>query len=145
MCQEQQSMKIYFAGSIRGGREDARIYKEIIDYLKSHGNMLSEEVGDLSLTAEDGDKYSDSCIHERDLNWLASADVLVAEVTTPSLGVGYEIGNAVCQHKRVLCLYRPKEGKRLSAMIAGCPDITNVEYSTLDEAKNAIDNFLKKS
>jgi nucleoside 2-deoxyribosyltransferase len=138
-------MKIYFAGSIRGGREDARIYNEIIDYLKSYGNVLSEEVGDLSLTEEDGDKYSDSYIHERDLNWLASADVLVAEVTIPSLGVGYEIGNAVLQHKRVLCLYRQKKGERLSAMIAGCPGITNVKYSTLDEAKNAIDKFLKNS
>ena len=25
--------KVYFAGSIRGGREDAAVYKRIIDYI----------------------------------------------------------------------------------------------------------------
>ena len=136
-------MKIYFAGSIRAGRNDAPIYKEIVDYLKTYGNVLSEQVGDPSLTGNNGDSSSDRYIHDRDMKWLSSVDVLVAEVTTPSLGVGYEIGNAVQQNKRVLCLYRPGEGKRLSAMISGCPDITNVEYSTLEDAKKAIDIFLR--
>ena len=36
---------------------------------------------------------------------------LVAEVTQPSLGVGYEIGRAVAMDKKILCLYRPQEGK----------------------------------
>jgi nucleoside 2-deoxyribosyltransferase len=136
-------MNIYFAGSIRGGRGNAPIYKKIIDYLKSYGNVLSEQVGDSSLTATTGDPDNDRFIHDRDMKWLASSDVLVAEVTTTSLGVGYEIGSAIQQNKRVLCLYRPVKGKRLSAMIAGCPDITNVEYSTLEEAQNAINEFLK--
>jgi len=35
---------------------------------------------------------------------------VVAEVTIPSLGVGYEIGRAVAMGKRVLCLNRPKDG-----------------------------------
>ncbi|UCB44484.1 MAG: nucleoside 2-deoxyribosyltransferase [Spirochaetota bacterium] len=136
-------MKIYFAGSIRGGRGDAPLYKEIIDYLKTYGTVLSEQVGDLSLSEKGGDSDNDRYIHDRDMKWLTSADVLVAEVTTPSLGVGYEIGNAVQQSKQVLCLYRKGEGKSLSAMISGCPDITNVEYTTLEEAKKAIDVFLK--
>ena len=136
-------MEIYFAGSIRGGRDDAPMYKKIINYLKSYGNVLSEQVGDSSLTVNNGDSDSDRFIHDRDMKWLASSDVLIAEVTTPSLGVGYEIGSAIQQNKRVLCLYRPGEGKRLSAMIFGCPDITNIEYSTLEEAKKAIDGFLK--
>ena len=36
---------------------------------------------------------------------------IVAEVTQPSLGVGYEIGRAVDMKKPILCLYRPQEGK----------------------------------
>ncbi|EPY76686.1 deoxyribonucleoside 5-monophosphate N-glycosidase [Camelus ferus] len=38
---------------------------------------------------------SDRLIHERDLAWLQQADVVVAEVTQPSLGVGYKLGQAV--------------------------------------------------
>ena len=36
----------------------------------------------------------------------------MAEVTQPSLGVGYEIGRAVAMDKKILCLYRPQDGKR---------------------------------
>ena len=38
--------------------------------------------------------------------------VLVAEVTMPSLGVGYEIGRAVAMDKNILCLYRYQPEKR---------------------------------
>ena len=41
-----------------------------------------------------------------------SVAVLVAEVTQPSLGVGYEIGRAVDMKKKVLCLFRPQSGRR---------------------------------
>ena len=37
--------------------------------------------------------------------------VLVAEVTQPSLGVGYEIGRAVALNKTIICLFRPDSGK----------------------------------
>ena len=57
--------------------------------------------------------------------------------------MGYEIGRAVENQKRVLCLYRPQDGKRLSAMIAGSPDVTNAEYQTLDDAKKIIDDFFE--
>lgn len=121
-------MKIYFAGSISGGRGDQEIYRQIIDLLKQHGTVLTEHFGDASLTAG-GEDLADCDIHDRDLDWLSSADVLVAEVTTPSLGVGYEIGRAVEWGKRVVCLYRPSEGRRLSGMIAGCEGITVHKYT----------------
>ena len=136
-------MKIYFAGSIRGGRDDVGLYLQIIEHLKKYGEVLTEHIGDknLALLGEDGVK--DDHIHNRDLEWFMQSNVVVAEVTTPSLGVGYEIGRAVENQKRVLCLYRPQDGKRLSAMIAGSPDVTNVEYKTLDDAKKIIDDFFE--
>ena len=109
---------IYFAGSISGGRGDQVIYTQIIDLLKQHGTVLTEHFGDASLTAA-GENLPDREIHDRDIEWLRKADVLVAEVTTPSLGVGYEIGRAVEWGTRVVCLYRPSPGRRLSGMIAG--------------------------
>jgi hypothetical protein len=58
------------------------------------------------------------------------------------MGVGYEIGRAVESGKKVLCLFRPDSGKNLSAMVAGCPDLTLVNYRNLEEAKTAIGEFL---
>ena len=135
-------MKIYFAGSIRGGRQDAALYQQIIEYLKTFGEVLTEHIGDPKLTDLGDDGPTDRFIHDRDLDWLQSADVVVAEVTTVSMGVGYEIGRAVESGKKVFCLFRQDSGKNLSAMIAGCPDLKLVNYRNLDEAKTAIGEFL---
>ncbi len=137
-------MKIYFAGSIRGGREDAELYFQIIDYLKNFGEVLTEHVGDVLLSKMGDDGITDTFIHDRDLEWLKTADVLVAEVTTVSMGVGYEIGRAVEAGKPVLCLFRADSGKNLSAMIAGCTDLTVQNYQTLEEAEKCIDGFFSR-
>lgn len=137
-------MKIYFAGSIRGGREDAELYSKIIKYLQLNHEVLTEHVGkkELALKGEDG--LSDLQIHRRDLNWIVESKAMIAEVSTPSLGVGYEIGRAVGMEKPILCLYRQKGDRRLSAMISGCPYFINRSYQTFDEVKNHIDGFLKR-
>src|SRR6266849_8430807 len=98
-------MKVYFAGAIRGGRDDVALYLEIVKLLSPYGEVLTEHVAaaDLSVLGENKD---DRWIHDRDLAWLKDADCLVAEVTTPSLGVGFEIAKATEWNKRVLCLYR---------------------------------------
>lgn len=135
-------MKIYFVGSIRGGRQDAAIYSQIISYLKKYGEVLSEHIGNKVLTSE-GEDRNDTEIHNRDLEWLLGSDVVVAEVTTPSTGVGYELGRAVENKKEILCLYRETEGKKLSAMISGCNDLDVFEYRDLKEAKKIIDDFFE--
>ena len=135
-------MKIYFAGSIRGGREDAGLYLQIIEYLKTFGEVLTEHVGDQNLTSSGSDGPTDKIIHDRDLQWLKDSDILVAEVTSVSMGVGYEIGRAVESGKKVLCLFRPGKGKNLSAMIGGCPGLQLTEYSTLTEAQTTIKQFI---
>jgi len=136
-------MKIYFAGSIRGGREDAELYLRIIEHLKEYGKVLTEHVGNPSLTNAGDDGSTDRFIHNRDLEWLQSSDVLVAEVTTVSMGVGYEIGRAAEAGKPVLCLFRSSSGKNLSAMISGSPDLKLVNYQNLSEAKRSIDEFMR--
>jgi len=136
-------MKIYFAGSIRAGRNDADIYLEIINHLKKYGEVLTEHVGNEQLSIKGEKGLSEKYIYDRDLEWLISSDVIIAEVTTPSLGVGYEIRFAVEHNKKILCLYKQQEGKKLSAMVLGCPQITNVNYDSITEAKKIIDDFLK--
>ena len=73
---------------------------------------------------------------------LTSADVVVAEVSTPSLGVGFEIASAIRWGKRVLCLYRVQEDRKLSAMIAGCPEVTVSNYLTMEDIKTSISHFI---
>ena len=138
------SMKIYFAGSIRGGRDDAKLYEEIIAHLRSKGTVLTEHVGDQHLSSKGEKGVIDTTIYQRDIEWLQSANVIVAEVTMPSLGVGYELGIAEKLKKPVLCLYRSIKNKRLSAMIKGNKNFICQEYNDHTEVKLYIDKFLKQ-
>jgi len=137
-------MKIYFAGAIRGGRGDQKLYLEIIALLRNYGEVLTEHIGDADLSYAGEKGLSDKEIHDRDITWLKSADVLVAEVTTPSLGVGYEIGKASEWQKPVLCLYRPSAGRLLSGMLTGSRDVKVYEYQTTGELTKVLDDFFEE-
>jgi len=134
-------MKIYFSGSVSGGREDVALYCEVIKQLSAYGLVLTEHIGDARLDAGGEPDLSDLEIHDRDLAWLRQADWLVAEVSTPSLGVGYEIGKATEWGKSVLCLFRTENGSRLSRMIAGSKQAVVREYRNVGELKEIFDEF----
>ncbi|XP_045397966.1 2'-deoxynucleoside 5'-phosphate N-hydrolase 1 [Lemur catta] len=120
---EPRRRALYFCGSIRGGREDQALYARIVSRLRRFGAVLTEHVAAAELGARGEEAAGgDRLIHEQDLAWLQQADVVVAEVTQPSLGVGYELGRAVALNKRILCLFRPQSGRVLSAMIRGAAD-----------------------
>lgn len=134
--------KIYFACSIRGGRADQPIYQEIANIIKTKAELLSEVFSDKSLTSQGHIDMTDSEIWKRDLDWLKSADGVIAEVTNPSLGVGYEIAKAEQWNIKTLILYRPQAGKRLSAMIAGSLGVKVIEYKTPTELRQVIEDFI---
>ncbi|HLC72853.1 MAG TPA: nucleoside 2-deoxyribosyltransferase [Candidatus Nanoarchaeia archaeon] len=137
---------IYFAASIRGGRDYIKLYYRMINHLKLYGTVLTEHIGSSKLEALGEDDLSDPEIHDRDLSWLFDAALVVAEVTQPSIGVGYELGRLAERRnlppENILCLYRPQEGKRLSAMIAGSRHLTVKTYTSLNEAVAHIDSFM---
>ena len=135
-------MKIYFAGSIRGGRDDAELYSKIIDFLKNYGEVLTEHVGDSNLVSSDEKDKTDRSIHDRDLNWLVESDLIIAEVTNPSLGVGYEIGRAIEYNKNIICLYRIGAKNKLSAMISGSTNVKVIQYKKLESLKRELKNIL---
>ena len=113
-------LQIYFCGSMRAGRQDVTLYGDLVTSLGRWGDVLTPFVADKAITLMGSEhEGGDVGIHDRDVELLQQADVVVAEVTVASLGVGYEIGRAVAMGKRVLCLYRPQEGRLLSAMIRG--------------------------
>lgn len=130
-------MRIYFAGSIRGGRDDAAIYLELVEELARFGEVLTEHVA--TVGEED---LSDDEIFARDLDWLTGCDAVVAEVTTPSLGVGWEIGVAQERGIPVLCLFRRGADHRLSAMLGGNPGVTVAEYGNMGDARVFIAKFM---
>ena len=143
MISPSNKLKIYFAASIRGGREDQNKYNELIRFLSSKVEVLTEHVGDSSLEQTGEQNLSDKEIYQRDLEWLESADAVIAEVTNPSLGVGYELGIAEKLGKPVLCLFDDSDHNRnLSAMISGNHKITTFRYTSLDQAKEEIISFI---
>jgi 2'-deoxynucleoside 5'-phosphate N-hydrolase len=136
-------MKIYFAGAIRGGRQDASTYHAMIAHLQTHAEVLTEHVGNKALSDGGEHDLSDKEIHARDLAWLEECDAVVAEVTTPSLGVGYELGVAEKLGKPILCLFDDGNPDfRLSAMLSGNPKAIVARYQTLEETVDAIDAFI---
>ena len=136
-------MKIYFAGSIRGGRQDAEIYAQIIDFLQDYGEVLTEHVGSNELMDKGELNLTDREIHNRDMGWLMESDVIVAEVTNPSLGVGYEIGRAIEAGKLIICLYRESSDKKLSAMVSGSKNINTLKYCDFQEIKKDLEKYFK--
>jgi nucleoside 2-deoxyribosyltransferase len=136
-------MKIYFSGSISGGREHEAIYQHLVAGLQAQGHhVLSAHVADPNALEVEKD-LPPRKVFERDVNWVKECEAMVAEVSTPSLGVGYEYGLAVQLGKPVLCVYR--SGVRLSKMITGnpAPNLTVTTYATIAELDERVDAFLK--
>lgn len=137
-------MKIYFCGAILGGRQNAALYATIVNHLEAKGHqVLTKHVAWPDVVAIEG-AYTPQDVYRRDMGWLAEADVVVAEVTTPSLGVGYEVATALHLGKPTLCIYR--QGTAVTKLITGntSPYITVQTYTTEEEALSLIDAFLKR-
>jgi nucleoside 2-deoxyribosyltransferase len=112
-------MNIYFACSITGGRAFESIYQEFTRILLADGHevptahLAESNVMALERVIEPREVY------ERDVTWIRACNALIAEVSVPSHGVGYEIGYALEHGKPVLCL--AQAGLAVSKMISGNP------------------------
>jgi nucleoside 2-deoxyribosyltransferase len=136
-------MNIYFSCSVTGGRADQQVYKAIVDHLLINGHevptahLSDDDIMALEAMAKPQDVY------QRDIDWVNGCDVLIAEVSTPSHGVGYEIALALSLGKQVLCCYH--KSRRVSKMITGNTHSTLkvAPYKTMEEAMALVDEFLK--
>ena len=128
-------MNIYFACSLTGGREFESVYQAIVHALVEKGHevptahLAESDVMSVEATISPEDVYS------RDVAWIRSCDILVAEVSVPSHGVGYEVGFALGIGKPVLALYQ--SGRKVSKMISGNPD-KNLTVKTYARTTDAI-------
>lgn len=134
-------MKVYFAGSIRGEAPDTEWFQVLIKHISRYGKVLTEH--SFGFPYDEEIKFDDRWIYETDIGWLRDSDALIAEVTAPSLGVGYEIAKAEEWGKPILLLYRERPERKPSAMLNGNKNLKMVKYNDDQEALKAIDNFIK--
>jgi len=127
-----------FSPWITGRKRDGRLFTvpglgALVDYLRSRGyevpaaHVAAPDV----LRREQRAAASPRDIYARDLRWLRACDLVVAEVSTPSLGVGMEVAEAQHLGKPVLALCRA--GVPLSALVAGHPAIRLLTYADPDD------------
>ena len=129
-------MKIYYSVSVRGGILSKEHIVEQINILKRYGIVLTEHLASSNQTVVDMGK-TDKDIYQKDMELLANADVFVADISAPSLGVGFMICKAISLNKPVLCVHNSSNKTKISAMINGCPDIYVDTYDDI----NGIDGF----
>lgn len=135
-------MNIYFACSITGGRQFEAVYQSITQTLLESGHevptahLAGADVVNLEKIVDARDIYT------RDVNWIQACDALIAEVSTPSHGVGYEVAYALEIGKPVLCCYRC--GQKVSKMITGNShkNLQVISYQDVNQAVNCIHEFL---
>ncbi len=132
-------MQIYFAGSIMGGRENLHVYGHIVEFLKAQGHGVpSEHVADPRVLENEAG-VTPREVYERDIAWIRASDAMIAEVSTPSLGVGYEIATAVHLKKPTLCLHRV--GLGISKMLTGNLSVRVIPYSDIPDLERHILEF----
>ncbi len=135
-------MKIYFACSITGGRDDEAVYQAIVDALLADGHevptahLAKPDVVSLEKIVDPEEVYT------RDMAWINDSDAVIAEVSTPSHGVGYEIAYSMSISKPVLCCYQ--KGVKVSKMILGNnnPLLTVRSYTDIAEAQSVVRSFI---
>ena len=124
--------KVYFSGSIRGGRADVNLYHDVIEHIQKTDIVLTEQVGDASHDVTEKEFSREEKIYLKDTKWLRECDLVIAECTCPSLGVGYELAYAEKNNKPVYVFYRPSQ-TNLSAMIKGDAYFHVIPYETKEE------------
>lgn len=135
-------MNIYFSASIAGGRKYLDTYQEMVAYFKELGHHIpSEHIIHPDVLSLEND-HSAEDTYTRDVDWIKGCDAMIAEVSNPSLGVGYEICYALRLGKPVLCLYQ--NGLFISRMITGntSPGIKVFEYTSSEDWKKSIIEYL---
>lgn len=135
------SQIVYFACSLTGGRADEKYYQFIVDHL----HALGLEVPTAHLARPDVMELEQVVVPEeifqRDIEWIDGSDAIVAEVSTPSHGVGYEIAYALGVGKPVLCCHQ--DGHPVSKMITGNnhPGLIVKSYRDTKELRSILDGF----
>ena len=135
-------MKIYVSGSIYGGRQKIETYKTMIEALELYGEVCDKEIIDEDIIKKE-EYQDDEKIFESLVKRLESSDLIFAEVTVPSLGVGYELGIADKLGKKIIAIYDLNMIDKVSTMIRGNKNIKLLGYHNISEIVNKLDEIIK--
>ena len=135
-------MKIYFSGSIYGGRQKLDAYQALMKELKKYGEILNEEVADPKVIEKE-EGVQDETIFKNLEGKLKIADLIFAELTVASLGVGYELGYGDKLNKKIIGIYDKTITPKISTMIRGNERIKLIPYSDLNEIIDNLETILQ--
>ncbi len=140
---DKKSLKVYVAGAIRGGGDFRGNYRELIEAIEARGDCVA--LAELSLIGRGEELKGDAAIYRRDRAWLDEAHAMVAEISAPSLGVGYEIAYALHVRKIPVLALRHVSVGSVSAMIGGndSPLLQIHAYRSSEELLQTADNFIR--
>ena len=134
-------MIIYCAGPIKGDTTFQKFYLKIIDFVESEGHTPLAGIS-AGLTA--ANPLTDKQIYKRDLKWIDGSKIMIAEISAPSLGVGFEIAYAVYQKKMPVLALVNDTVKNVSAMITGCDSnlLTVAKFRDTEDLKEIIRSYI---
>ena len=130
---------------MRGGysRVNQAELRQIPDIIDELGLELISRHQTRANFMERESRLTERQIHDRDYRWLVEADVVIAEITNPSLGVGAEIADAIYLKIPVLAVYKREYDDQISAYIRGKAGVVCRAYSDHGELKEIIREFLQ--
>ncbi|MEG2015007.1 MAG: nucleoside 2-deoxyribosyltransferase [Clostridia bacterium] len=134
------NINIYFSASIKGGRMLVDTYKIMIEELKRYGNVLTEHIGDANY-AKVGFLPAKE-VYDKDISLLRNSNIVIAEISVPSLGVGYELAFAEKLEIPTYCFY--KSGSTVSSMIIGDDYFKCSAYESCDEFAEIFNKIFNK-
>ena len=106
----KQGLSVHFMASLQGNRAD---YVRICEIIKSFGyGLVTEHVLKRTwadLAAETPEESRE--MTKRLQGWLQKANIVVYEVSVPSVSIGYEIAIAFTNYIPVILLYREATGQ----------------------------------
>lgn len=142
-------MIVHFAASSREVVKNIKHYRAIINAIHGQGAMLAYDwVEPTYMYMQDGKVYSDEkwpTISRSLLEALARSEVMIAEVTSPSFGTGFQVATAVQQKMPVLLLTHSEKDTDASFNVG--IDNTFVERRAYNDktVNEIVTNFIKKN
>lgn len=140
-------MRIYLACTVRGDRAGTEAGRAICKRLQDLGHeVLTTHLLDDDVEATES-TLTEEEVYRRDLQWLSACDLVVAEASGSSFGVGFEVGYVIGRaretRQRVLLLYDLRRRHAISRMIVGNCDeaCTTIGYASLSDLIASIDRY----
>jgi hypothetical protein len=135
-------MRVYLSAAMTNKSRDIGVISVLVSHIEASGHEVpTRHVADPDGRSRDAD-LTDAQLAKRDLTWIAASEVLVAEVSTPSHGVGVEVLAATQRGIPVLLLHA--HNVAVSRLLLGLPGTEVYSYRSLHEACAAVDDFLAR-